>query len=70
MKRLKQLCSARAGVTLVTLLLVTSGLAAAPGYHLIKTYKLGGDGGWVSDARSHLEPSLHFPFHSRHRDQS
>jgi len=46
MKRLKQLCSARAGVTLVTLLLVTSGLAAAPGYHLIKTYKLGGQGGW------------------------
>ncbi|MBZ5650180.1 MAG: YncE family protein [Acidobacteriia bacterium] len=46
MKRLKQLCSARAGVTLVTLLLVTSGLAAAPGYHLIKTYKLSGDGGW------------------------
>ena len=34
------------GVTLVTMLLVTSGLAAAPGYHLSKTYKLGGDGGW------------------------
>jgi len=45
-KHLMQLCSARAGVTLVTLLLVTSGLAAAPGYHLIKTYKLGGEGGW------------------------
>ena len=27
MKRLKQLCIAKAGVTLVTLLLVTSGLA-------------------------------------------
>ena len=45
MKRLKQLWI-RASVTLVTLLLVTSGLAAAPGYHVIKTYKLGGDGGW------------------------
>jgi DNA-binding beta-propeller fold protein YncE len=32
--------------TLVTLLLVTSSLAAAPGYHVVKTYKLGGDGGW------------------------
>jgi YVTN family beta-propeller protein len=46
MERLKQLCVAGAGVTLVTLLLVTSGLAAAPGYHVVKTYKLGGDGGW------------------------
>ena len=46
MKRLKQLWIAKASVTLVTLLLVTSGLAAAPGYHVIKTYKLGGDGGW------------------------
>ncbi len=26
--------------------MVTSGLAAAPGYHVTKTYKLGGDGGW------------------------
>ena len=32
--------------TLVTLLLVTSSLAAAPGYHVVKTYKLGGEGGW------------------------
>jgi YVTN family beta-propeller protein len=46
MERLKQLCVAGVGVTLVTLLLVTSGLAAAPGYHVVKTYKLGGDGGW------------------------
>jgi YVTN family beta-propeller protein len=46
MKRLKRLCVAALSVTLVTLLLVTSSLAAAPGYHLIKTYKLGGDGGW------------------------
>ena len=35
MKRLKQLFLSRAGVTVVTLLLVTSGLAAAPGYRLI-----------------------------------
>jgi YVTN family beta-propeller protein len=46
MERFKQLWVAGVGVTLVTLLLVTSGLAAAPGYHVIKTYKLGGDGGW------------------------
>ena len=46
MKRLKQWCMETGGVTLVTLLLVTSGMAAAPGYHLIKTFKLGGDGGW------------------------
>ncbi len=46
MKRLKQLWIAKASVTLVTLLLVTPGLAAAPGYHVTKTYKLGGDGGW------------------------
>jgi YVTN family beta-propeller protein len=46
MKRLGQSGLARACITVVTLLLVTSGLAAAPGYHLIKTYKLGGDGGW------------------------
>jgi YVTN family beta-propeller protein len=46
MKRLKRLWVAKASVTLVTVLLVTSGLAAADGYHVIKTYKLGGDGGW------------------------
>ncbi len=46
MKRLKRLWVAKASVTLVTVLLVTSGLAAAEGYHVIKTYKLGGDGGW------------------------
>jgi hypothetical protein len=36
MKRLKQLCLARAGVTVVTLLLVTLGLAAAQGDRLIR----------------------------------
>jgi YVTN family beta-propeller protein len=46
MKSLRQFCTTRASATLVTLLLVTSGLAAASGYHLIKSYKLGGDGGW------------------------
>jgi YVTN family beta-propeller protein len=46
MKPLKQLCLSRAGVTVVTLLLVTSSLAAAPGYRVVKTYKIGGDGGW------------------------
>ncbi len=46
------------GVTIVTLLLITSGLAAAPGYHVAKTYALGGDGGWdalvVDPASRHL----------------
>ena len=46
MKRLAQLHPARAGMTLVILLLVTSSLAAGPGYHVVKTYKLGGEGGW------------------------
>ncbi|HUJ96171.1 MAG TPA: hypothetical protein VLW84_12945 [Terriglobales bacterium] len=45
-------------VTIVTLLLITSGLAAAPGYHLAKTYPLGGNGGWdiliVDPASRHL----------------
>ncbi len=46
MRRLKHFCSAKVWGTLVTLLLVTSGMAADAGYHVIKTYKLGGDGGW------------------------
>jgi YVTN family beta-propeller protein len=46
MRRLKQSWIATAGLTLVTLVLVTSGLAATAGYHVIKTYKLGGNGGW------------------------
>lgn len=44
MKRLQQLCLLVAGLTLVTPMMVTSVWAA--GYHVIKTYKLGGDGGW------------------------
>ena len=44
MKRLLQLCLLEIGVTLVTLMMVTSVWAA--GYHAVKTYKLGGDGGW------------------------
>jgi hypothetical protein len=35
MKRLKPFCIAKVSVTLVTLALVTSGLEAAAGYHLI-----------------------------------
>ena len=46
MKRLKRLGVLGIGVTLVTLISVTPGWAAAPGYHVVKTYKLGGDGGW------------------------
>ncbi len=39
-------CSAITRRTLVTLLLVTSALAAGPGYHVTKTFQLGGEGGW------------------------
>ncbi len=46
MKPLRPWYGVMAGLTLVTLLLVTSSLAAGPGYHLVKTYKVGGDGGW------------------------
>jgi DNA-binding beta-propeller fold protein YncE len=33
-------------VTLVTFFLVTPSFAGGPGYHVVKTYKLGGEGGW------------------------
>jgi len=33
-------------VTMVTLLLITSSLAAGSGYHVTNTYRLGGEGGW------------------------
>ena len=46
MKRLGRFCITIAYLTLVTLLLVTSSLAVGPGYHVVKTYPLGGDGGW------------------------
>ena len=44
MKTLKRWCVVGTGMTLVMLMMVTSGWAA--GYHVIKTYKVGGDGGW------------------------
>jgi DNA-binding beta-propeller fold protein YncE len=46
MKPLGRFCITIAYLTLVTLLLVTSSLAVGPGYHVVKTYPLGGDGGW------------------------
>src|SRR5437016_7531855 len=33
-------------LALIGLLLTSFALAAAPGYHIVKTFKLGGDGGW------------------------
>jgi len=44
MNTLKQWCVVGTGMTLVMLMMVTSGWAA--GYHVIETYKVGGDGGW------------------------
>jgi DNA-binding beta-propeller fold protein YncE len=44
--KMKHFSSAMTRGTLVTLLLVTSALAAGPGYQIIKTFQLGGDGGW------------------------
>ena len=46
MRDLNRLCMRKVAVTLVTLLLVTSAMAADAGYRLIKAYHLGGDGGW------------------------
>jgi DNA-binding beta-propeller fold protein YncE len=46
MKRLRRFCIAIGYLTLVTWLLVTSSLAVGPDYHVVKTYLLGGDGGW------------------------
>ncbi len=43
---MKHLYAPTARVILVTLLLIGLALAAGSGYHVIKTYKLGGDGGW------------------------
>ncbi len=43
---MKHLYAPTARAILVTLLLIGLALAADSGYHVIKTYKLGGDGGW------------------------
>jgi DNA-binding beta-propeller fold protein YncE len=44
--KMKHLHNVTTRVTLVTLLLIALAEAAGPGYHVTKTYKLGGDGGW------------------------
>src|SRR5262249_3284307 len=38
--------SAIAAYALVTFILCASSAASGPGYHVVKTYKLGGEGGW------------------------
>jgi outer membrane protein assembly factor BamB len=43
---MKHLYATTARVTLVTLLLIALAQAAGAGYHVVKTYKLGGEGGW------------------------
>jgi hypothetical protein len=43
---MKHFSPATLRMTMVTLLLITSSLAAEPGYHLAKTYTLGGEGSW------------------------
>lgn len=43
---MKHFLAATLRVTMVTLFLITSSLAAGPGYHVTKTYTLGGEGGW------------------------
>src|SRR2546425_9703383 len=49
----------------VVLFTVVMALAAAPGYHTVKTYKLGGDGGWdyltvdASARRLYISRSTH-----------
>jgi DNA-binding beta-propeller fold protein YncE len=44
MKRFARNSTTLAAITIVATLVVFA--ASAPGYHIIKTYKLGGDGGW------------------------
>ena len=42
--------------------------AAAPGYHVIKTYKIGGEGFWdYLTADAERPPSLHLARHPRDR---
>jgi DNA-binding beta-propeller fold protein YncE len=43
---MKHLYATTARVTLVTLLLIALAQAAGAGYHVVETYKLGGEGGW------------------------
>jgi DNA-binding beta-propeller fold protein YncE len=44
--KMKHFAAVASFVTLVMSLLVTSSFAGGPGYHVVKTYKLGGEGGW------------------------
>jgi DNA-binding beta-propeller fold protein YncE len=44
--QMKHLYAVTTRVTLVTLLLIALAQAAGTGYHVVKTYKLGGDGSW------------------------
>src|SRR5438034_6270579 len=44
--KMKHSATVASFVTLVTSLLVTASFAGGPGYHVVKTYKLGGEGGW------------------------
>ena len=43
---LKKSALCRFSVPLISLCLAAVALAAAPGYHIVNTYKLGGEGGW------------------------
>lgn len=43
---MKRLLAISAAVGLLAIFVAEVALAAGPGYHVIKTYKLGGDGGW------------------------
>jgi DNA-binding beta-propeller fold protein YncE len=44
--KMKHLHTAAVRLTLVIFLLVTLATAAGPGYHVVNTFKLGGEGGW------------------------
>src|SRR5207302_1732387 len=44
--KMKHFAAVASFVTLVTSLLVTASFAGGPGYHVVKTYKLRGEGGW------------------------
>jgi DNA-binding beta-propeller fold protein YncE len=60
--KMKHLLAAILRMTLVTFLLITFAVAAESGYHVAKTYKLGGEGGWDYLA---FDPASHRLFISR-----
>src|SRR5215469_10562116 len=60
--KMKHLAAVASFVTVVISLLVTASFSAGSGYRVVKTYKLGGEGGW--DYLT-LDPASHYLYISR-----